>query len=342
MTTTANSGWTLNELAERAGAELKGDGSRRVTGFSTLTDAGSDDLAFLANPAYLKHLTSTNAAAVLVSPEHADQCPTNALVLKNPYLGFALLSSCFARTPQQATVGIHPSACVSESAVIGENVSIAAHTVIGDNVRIGDGSIIGPGCFIGDDSELGAEALLYANVTIYHGVMIGERVIIHSSAVVGGDGFGFAHDGRQWVKIAQIGGVTIGNDVEIGASSSIDRGALGDTIIGNDVKIDSQVQVAHNVQVGDHSALAGCVGVAGSTKIGRGCLLGGGVGLGGHIEIADGVTLTGMSMVTNSIPEPGVYSSGTGVLPNAQWRKSVVRFRQLDSLAKRIGKLEKS
>lgn len=342
MNTSSTKGWTLGELAEKAQATLKGDASRRVIGFSTLQDAGPDDIAFLANPAYLKHLENTRAAAVLVSAEHADACPTNALVLENPYLGFAILSSCFARTEQMFEKGIHPSAIISDSAELGEDVSIGPNVVIGAHVRIGRGTRIGAGCFIGDDTEIGEEGLLYANVTLYHGLMIGKRVIIHSSAVVGGDGFGFAHTGKNWVKIAQIGSVIIGNDVEIGACSSIDRGALGDTVIGNDVKIDSQVQVAHNVQVGDHTALAGCVGVAGSTKIGRGCLLGGGVGLGGHIEIADGVTLTGMSMVTNSIPEPGVYSSGTGVMPNAQWRKSVVRFRQLDSLAKRLNKLEKS
>lgn len=342
MNTTASSGWTLGELARLAKAELKGEADRRVTGFATLVDAGPDDIAFLANPAYLKHLAGTRAAAVLVSPAHAAECPANALVLDNPYLGFARLSSCFARTEQTTTAGIHPSAVISDTAELGEGVSIGPNVVIGERVRLGNGVKIGPGCFVGDDSEIGDDGLLYANVCIYHGVSIGDRVIIHASSVVGGDGFGFAHDGRGWIKIAQIGSVVIGNDVEIGASSSIDRGALGDTIIGNDVKIDSQVQVAHNVQVGDHSALAGCVGVAGSTKIGRGCLLGGGVGLGGHIELCDGVVLTGMSMVTNSIREPGVYSSGTGVMKNGEWRKSVVRFRQLDSLAKRLNKLEKS
>ncbi|ANF59504.1 UDP-3-O-(3-hydroxymyristoyl)glucosamine N-acyltransferase [Halotalea alkalilenta] len=342
MKKTATIGLSLNELASLSGATLRGDGERQVTGFATLVDAGPDDIAFLANPAYLKHLAGTRAAAVLLRPEHVEACPTNALALDNPYLGYAKLSSCFDRFARATEGGVHPTAVISDSAVLGEGVSVGPQVVIGDHVRIGARVRIGAGSVIGDDCEIGEDGMLHANVTLYHGVMVGARAIIHSGAVLGGDGFGFAHDGRGWQKIAQIGGVVVGDDVEIGSCTSIDRGALGDTVIGDDVKIDSQVQIAHNVHIGDHSALAGCVGIAGSTRVGRGCLLGGGVGLAGHLEIADRVQVTGMSLVTNSILEPGVYSSGTGAMPNALWRKNAVRFKQLDALARRVSKLEKS
>ena len=236
---------------------------------------------------------------------------------------------------------MHPSAVVDPAATLGERVEVGPNAVIGAGVTLGDDVIIGPGCVVGADTTIGAGSRLHANVTVCHGVVIGARAILHSGCVIGGDGFGFAHDGARWHKIAQLGGVVLGDDVEVGSCSSIDRGALGDTLIGNDVKIDSQVQIAHNVQIGDHSALAGCVGIAGSTKVGKHCMLGGGVGLSGHLTLCDGVQVTGMSLVTNSISEPGVYSSGTGAMKNAQWRKNAVRFKQLDDIAKRLVRLEK-
>jgi len=201
--------------------------------------------------------------------------------------------------------------------------------------------VVGAGSVVGADSVLGDHTRLHANVTVCHGVVIGQRVILQSGCVIGGDGFGFAHDGGQWHKIAQLGGVVLGDDVEVGSCSNIDRGALGNTVIGNDVKIDSQVQIAHNVTVGDHSALAGCSGIAGSTHVGKHCMLGGGAGVAGHLTICDGVQITGMSLVTNSIHQPGVYSSGTGAMRNAQWRKNAVRFKQLDDIANRLSRLEK-
>ncbi|MDR5867197.1 UDP-3-O-(3-hydroxymyristoyl)glucosamine N-acyltransferase [Halomonas koreensis] len=333
---------TLAEIAARLGAVLQGDGERAVRGLATLRDAGPDQVAFLANRAYLKDLPGTRAAAVLLHPDHAGTCPTACLTLDNPYLGYAELSRLFDPLAGREAPGVHASAVVAEDARLGEGVAVGPQAVIEAGAELGDGVVVGPGCVVGADTRIGEGSRLHANVTVYHGVVIGARVILHSGCVIGADGFGFAHDGRRWHKIAQLGGVVIGDDVEVGSGSSIDRGALGDTVIGEDVKIDSQVQIAHNVQIGDHSALAGCVGIAGSTRVGRHCMLGGGVGLSGHLTICDGVQVTGMSLVTNSIHEPGVYSSGTGAMDNAQWRRNAVRFKQLDDIARRLHRLEKA
>jgi UDP-3-O-[3-hydroxymyristoyl] glucosamine N-acyltransferase len=341
MNRDAATSYTLGELAERLDARVVGDANVRVSGLSTLTDAGSTDLAFLANRAYLKYLAETHAGAVLVHPEHGESCPCPRLELDNPYLGYAKLSRLFDPLVNQSSRGVHSTASVSPTAIVGERVEIGAYCVIEDGVEVADDCVVGAGSFVGADTRIGKGSRLHANVTLYHGVVVGERVILHSGCVIGGDGFGFAHDGKQWEKIAQLGGVILGDDVEVGSCSSIDRGALGDTLIGNGVKIDSQVQIAHNVQIGDHSALAGCVGIAGSTKVGRHCLLGGGVGLSGHLTLADGVQVTGMSLVTNSIHDPGVYSSGTGSMSNSQWRRNAVRFKQLDEIAKRLTRLER-
>ncbi|ATJ84195.1 UDP-3-O-(3-hydroxymyristoyl)glucosamine N-acyltransferase [Halomonas beimenensis] len=333
---------TLAEIAARLGAGLQGDGERLVRGLATLRDAGPDQVAFLANRAYLKDLPGTRAAAVLLHPDHAETCPTACLTLDNPYLGYAELSRLFDPLAGREDAGIHPAAVVADDARLGEGVAIGPQAVIESGVELGDGVVVGPGCVVGADTRIGEGSRLHANVTVYHGVVVGARVILHSGCVIGADGFGFAHDGAGWHKIAQLGGVVLGDDVEVGSCSSIDRGALGDTVIGEDVKIDSQVQIAHNVQIGAHSALAGCVGIAGSTRVGRHCMLGGGVGLSGHLTICDGVQITGMSLVTNSIHEPGVYSSGTGAMENAQWRRNAVRFKQLDDIARRLHRLEKA
>ncbi|WP_444678529.1 UDP-3-O-(3-hydroxymyristoyl)glucosamine N-acyltransferase [Halomonas sp. E19] len=332
---------TLQDIADRLGARLVGDGSRRLSGLATLKRAGPDQIAFVANRSYLKDLAATRAGAVLLHPEHAASCPVDRLELDNPYLGYAQVSRLFDPILAQPSGGIHASAVVAEDVAIGERVEIGPNAVIEAGVELGDEVVIGAGCFIGAGTRIGAQSLLHANVTVSHGVSIGRRAILHSGCVIGGDGFGFAHDGRGWHKIAQLGGVVLGDDVEVGSCSSIDRGALDDTVIGNDVKIDSQVQIAHNVHIGDHTALAGCVGIAGSTRIGRNCLLGGGVGISGHLTICDGVQVTGMSLVTNSIHEAGIYSSGTGAMHNAQWRKNAVRFKQLDDIARRLTRLEK-
>lgn len=341
MTRSAIPKMTLGDLAERLGARLVGDAARQVTGLATLDAAAPGEVAFLANRAYLKDLPGTRAAAVLLHPQHAESCPVDRLELDNPYLGYAAASRLFDPLAGREPTGIHPSAVVDPSATLGAGVEIGPLAVIEAGARLGDDVSVGAGSVVGADTTIGAGSRLHANVTVYHGVVIGRRAVLHSGCVVGGDGFGFAHDGSRWHKIAQLGGVVLGDDVEVGSGSSIDRGALGDTRIGDDVKIDSQVQIAHNVQIGEHSALAGCVGIAGSTKVGRHCMLGGGVGLAGHLTLCDGVQVTGMSLVTNSIHEPGVYSSGTGAMSNAQWRKNAVRFKQLDDMAKRLARLEK-
>ncbi|MGM0784651.1 MAG: UDP-3-O-(3-hydroxymyristoyl)glucosamine N-acyltransferase [Pseudomonadota bacterium] len=336
-----SSGFTLDALAERLGARIQGDGSRRVYGLATLKDAGPRDVAFLANAAYLKDLAATGAAAVLIEPEHAEACPVARLVLDNPYLAYAQLSQLFDPFLARPTGGVHASAVVAEDAVLGDGVEVGPNAVIEAGVVLGDEVVVGSGSVVEAGARIGAGSRLHANVTVCRGAVIGARAILHSGCVIGGDGFGFAHDGGRWHKIAQLGGVVLGDDVEVGSCSSIDRGALDDTVIGNDVKIDSQVQIAHNVRIGDHSALAGCVGIAGSTRVGKHCMLGGGVGLSGHLTICDGVHVTGMSLVTNSIDAPGVYSSGTGAMPNAQWRRNAVRFKQLDDIARRLSRLEK-
>ena len=332
--------YTLQQIADALGGTLRGDPSAEIHGLGTLQAAQPGQLAFLANPQYARYLADTQATAVLLTEDQAAGCSVHAIVLDNPYLGYARLSHWFDRAPR-AEVGIHPTAIIDPSARVDASASIGPRVVIEAEAVVGARAVIGAGSVVGARSVVGADSRLWANVTLYHDVRVGERCIIHSGAVLGADGFGLANARGQWVKIAQIGGVVLGNDVEVGANTTIDRGALEDTVIGDGVKLDNQIQIAHNVRIGDHSAIAACVGIAGSTTIGRHCVFGGGSGVGGHLEIADQVQLTGMTMVTRSLKEAGVYSSGTGVEANKDWRKSVVRFRQLDEMARRLRELEK-
>lgn len=335
-----NKQWTLGELAQRLGAELVGDETCVIVGLNTLKEALHNQLSFLANSAYRSQLPESRAGAVIVSPADAPLAPGNKLVAANPYLCFAMASQLFDDRPVLAPT-IHPTAIVADSAVLGNNVAVGPRAVIGEHCHIADNCEIGAGTIIGDHSVLGEGCLLHANVTLYHNVQLGARVRVHSGAVLGSDGFGFAPTAGRWHKIAQLGGVRIGNDVEIGANTCIDRGALGDTVIGDNVIIDNLVQIAHNVQVGSGTAMAACVGIAGSTRIGKHCILAGGAGVAGHLEITDGVQLMGMAMVTGSITEAGAYASGTSHLPLKEWRRAVARFRQLDPMAKRLQQLEK-
>ncbi|WP_434591852.1 UDP-3-O-(3-hydroxymyristoyl)glucosamine N-acyltransferase [Pseudomonas sp. R4-83] len=330
----------LGQLAEFLGATLRGDPEQQITGLATLQEAGPAQLSFLANPQYRKYLAGSQAAALLLKEADAEGFAGNALVVPDPYLAYARLSHLFDPKPK-APVGIHPSAVIAADAVVDPTASIGPFVVIEAGARIGAQVTLGAHCVIGARSEIGEGGWLAPRVTLYHDVRIGKRVVIQSGAVLGGEGFGFANEKGIWQKIAQIGGVTIGDDVEIGVNTAIDRGALADTVIGNGVKLDNQIQIAHNVQVGDHTAMAACVGISGSTKIGKHCMLAGGVGLVGHIDICDNVFLTGMTMVTHSITEPGAYSSGTAMQPAAEWRKSAARIRQLDDIARRLKQLEK-
>ncbi|GFM85954.1 UDP-3-O-acylglucosamine N-acyltransferase [Pseudomonas cichorii] len=330
----------LGQLAEFLGATLRGDKDKNITGLATLQEAGPDQISFLANPQYRKFLVDAKAAAVLLKPADAEGYAGDALLVPDPYLAYARISHLFDPKPK-AVAGVHATAVIADDAQVDPTASIGAYAVIESGARIGANVTIGAHCFIGARCEIGEGGWLAPRVTLYHDVRIGKRVVIQSGAVLGGEGFGFANEKGVWQKIAQIGGVTIGDDVEIGVNTAIDRGALADTRIGNGVKLDNQIQIAHNVQIGDHTAMAACVGISGSTKIGKHCMLAGGVGLVGHIEICDGVFITGMTMVTHSITEPGSYSSGTAMQPAAEWRKSAARIRKLDDMARRLQKLEK-
>ena len=332
--------FTLGQLATRLGATLKGDSELLITGLATLQDAGAGQLSFLANAQYRKYLADTQAAAVLLTEADAEGFPGNALIVANPYLAYAELSHAFDRKPQ-GVVGVHPSALVAADASIDPTASIGAYAVIESGAQIAAGVTVSAHCFVGARSVIGEGGWLAPRVTLYHDVRIGRNVVIQSGAVIGGEGFGFANEKGVWQKIAQIGGVLIGDNVEIGANTTVDRGALSDTVLGNGVKLDNQIMIAHNVQVGDNTAMAGCVGISGSTKIGKNCMIAGGVGMVGHIEVCDGVFVTGMTMVTRSITEPGSYSSGTAMQPANEWRKSAARIRQLDDMAKRLQQLEK-
>ncbi|KTC12839.1 UDP-3-O-(3-hydroxymyristoyl)glucosamine N-acyltransferase [Pseudomonas viridiflava] len=330
----------LGQLAEFLGATLRGDQDKDINGLATLQEAGPDQISFLANPQYRKFLIDTQAAAVLLKPADADSFAGDALLVPDPYLAYARISHLFDPKPK-AAAGIHPTAVIADDAVVDPAASIGAFAIVESGARIAAQVTVGAHCFIGARCEIGEGGWLAPRVTLYHDVRIGKRVVIQSGAVLGGEGFGFANEKGVWQKIAQIGGVSIGDDVEIGVNTAIDRGALADTRIGNGVKLDNQIQIAHNVQIGDHTAMAACVGISGSTKIGKHCMLAGGVGLVGHIEICDGVFITGMTMVTHSITEPGSYSSGTAMQPAAEWRKSAARLRKIDDMARRLQKLEK-
>jgi UDP-3-O-[3-hydroxymyristoyl] glucosamine N-acyltransferase len=332
--------YRLGEIAKALGAELRGDPEARVSGLATLQAAGPDQLSFLANPAYARHLVDTRAAAVILSPVAAGDRLNNVLLLENPYLGYARLSHWFDPAPV-APPGIHPAAVVDASAIIATSASIGPNAVIEADVVIGEQVVIGAGCVIGARTSIGSGSIIRARVTLAHDVVMGQRCHILSGAVIGSDGFGFANEKGEWHRIAQLGRVILGDDVEVGANTTIDRGALDDTVIGNGVKLDNLIQIAHNVRIGDHSAMAAMVGIAGSTRIGSHCVFGGASGVAGHLEIANGVHLTGMTLVTGDIREPGVYSSGTSADTNRRWRKNAVRFRQLDALARRVKELEK-
>ena len=334
-------GLTLGELAQQLGVELRGDPAVRLSGVATLRGARAGELSFLANPRYRKQLATTRASAVVLAQADAPHCPVATLVANNPY-------ACYARAarllyPQAAlTPGIHPTAVVGPQARVDASASIGAHCVVEAGAVIGPRVYLGPRCLIGAGVSIDADSRLLAAVTVLAAARIGRRVVLHPGVVIGSDGFGMAWDDDHWEKVPQLGSVRIADDVDIGANTTVDRGSLDDTVIEAGVKIDNQVQVAHNVVIGAHTAIAGCVGISGSARIGRHCTLAGGVGVVGHLEICDHVQVTGMSMVTRSIRQPGTYSAGTPLMPNAQWRRNAVTMKHLDALARRIRALEKA
>ncbi|MCG3146370.1 MAG: UDP-3-O-acylglucosamine N-acyltransferase [Gammaproteobacteria bacterium] len=319
---------TLKELAERTGAALRGDAGITITGIATLDRAQAGDLAFLYNRRYRRFLSVTSASAVLLTPADAGDCPVAALVMDNPYLGYARAAALLApKLP--VSPGIHPTAHVDPTARVEASASIGPHAILEAGVAIGEQVVVGGNAIIGRDTRIGDYTIVKPGARLYHGVTVGRRCLIHSGAVIGADGFGFARDGTQWVKIPQVGGVHIGDDVEIGANSTIDRGALKDTVIEDGVKIDNLVQIGHNVRIGAQSAIAGCTGIAGSATVGRRCLIGGAVGIAGHIEICDDVTVLAKSGVHKSIRKPGVYSSGWPVQEARTWHRYLAAIARL-------------
>ena len=332
--------YSLGEIASRLDLRLIGDPDCQIQGLGTLSSAKMGDISFLSNISYLRQLAKTSASAVIVEESQADLVPTSALIAEQPYVAFAYVSQLFAKQSEVAA-GVHASASVADSVSLGEGVYVGANAVIEDDVEIGANSSIGPGTFIGRGVRLGERCRLHAQVTLYHEVRIGSRVNIHSHAVIGADGFGFAFDGERSIKIQQLGAVWIGDDVDVGAGTTIDRGAIEDTIVEDGVKIDNQVQIGHNCHIGAHSVICGCTAIAGSAKIGRYCVLGGASGMVGHLSLADGVQVSAMSLVNKSITEPGTYSSGTGQMKIAHWKRAIVRFQQLDNIARRLKDLEK-
>ena len=305
----------------------------KLEGIGNLTTANPQQLSFLANPHYLPSLATSQAGAVLTTSEHQGKVAqtTVALIVAAPYLGYASASQLFART--SLFKGIHPSAVIAENVVIGNQVTVGPFCMIGEGVQIGDRSVLDAHVVIEANSSIGTDCVLKSQVVIGHDCVLGNRVRLHAGVSIGSEGFGFAPTSNPsvtgWERIAQLGRVVIGDDVRIGSQTCIDRGAIDDTVIGNHVIIDNLVQVAHNVRIGDGTAIAAQTGIAGSTTIGKRCIIGGAVGITGHIEIADDVTLSGMTMVTKSITKAGSYSSGTAAMPTANWRRAAVRFRQL-------------
>jgi UDP-3-O-[3-hydroxymyristoyl] glucosamine N-acyltransferase len=332
---------TLGQLAIQIGATLEGTIADEllVTGIASLTHASAQEVSFFTNGLYREELAKTKAAAVILASKDRRFCKVPMLIMENPYLGYAKVAALF-NPPRRQPPGIHPTAWVSPQATLDNTVAVCAQAVIQAGVKLGRQVEIGPGCVIEEKVLIGDYCQIHANVTLCTGTRLGQRVIIHPGAVIGADGFGNANDGGQWVKVPQLGGVSIGDDVEIGANTTIDKGSLEDTVIGNGVKLDNQIQIGHNVHVGDHTAMAGCVGVAGSTRIGRYCMIGGGVGIAGHIELVDHVHVTGGSLVFQSIREPGVYSSGMPLETNQHWHRIYRRLRHLDDLAQRLQSLE--
>ena len=332
--------YRLGELAERIGAGLLGDPDTIVDRVATLDAAGPSAVTFLSNRRYRPYLESTQAGAVILAPEFAHACPVPALVLDNPYLGYARAATLLS-PPVEVTPCVASSAVIDSGATVAPTASVGAHCVIEAGASVGAGTCLGAGSFLGRGSSIGPHGRIAARVVICDGVHIGARAIIHPGVVVGADGFGIANDDGVWVKIPQFGGVRIGDDVEIGANTTIDRGALEDTVIENGVKLDNLVQIGHNVHIGAHTAIAACSAVGGSARIGSRCTIAGAVSIAGHLEIADDVHLTATSAVPNTIREAGVYSSGMPIQENRVWRRNIARLRQLDDLARRVRAMER-
>lgn len=336
--------FSLSEIVSRLGGELHGDPALRISRIGPLQGADASTLSFLANPKYRSQLADSGAGCVIVSPAAAEDARARgaAIVTPDPYLYFAHLTQWWAQALRPpAAAGVHPSAVVEPGAQVDPSASVGPLAFVGEGARIGAGAVVGPQCHVGARAQVGEGTRLAAQVTLHEGCVIGARGIVHSGVVIGADGFGFAPEAGRWVKIEQLGGVRIGDDVEIGANTCIDRGALDDTVIADGVKLDNLIQVAHNVQIGAHTAIAGCVAIAGSARIGAHCTIGGASGIVGHIEIVDRVHVSAFTLVSRSIRQPGHYSGSFPFDDNASWEKNAATLRNLHALRERVKALEK-
>jgi UDP-3-O-[3-hydroxymyristoyl] glucosamine N-acyltransferase len=334
-------GLTLGELAVRFGCELRGDPAIAIDRVATLAGAAPGALAFLANPQYRRQLESTRASVVLLNASDAARCTNPALIHPDPYATFARIATLLY--PQPPVIGgIHASAILDPGARVDPSASIGALAVLGAGVHIGARAQVGAGCILGPEVRVGADTRLAARVTLLRGVTLGERCIVHPGAIIGADGFGFARERGGWTKVPQIGAVRIGDDVEIGANTTIDRGAIEDTLIENGVKLDNQIQLGHNVRIGAHTVIAGCTGVSGSTHIGQRCMIGGATAIAGHLQICDDTVISGSSNITRSIARPDMYSSTLAAEPARIWRRLAARFKRLDKEAARLTRLERA
>jgi UDP-3-O-[3-hydroxymyristoyl] glucosamine N-acyltransferase len=328
---------TLAEIVARLGGEALGDAGTPLTGVATLDSAGPGQLAFLSNPKYRARAASSRAGAVIVGPGDRDATSGPRIVADNPYAYYARAVALF--NPVRAvTPGVHPTAVVDAGARVAAGAEVGPYAIIAAGCVVGEGALIGAHCSLGEGVAIGAGTRLNPHVTIYAGCSIGSRCILHSGVVIGADGFGMAREGGSWIKIPQVGGVRVADDVEIGANTTIDRGALDDTVIEEGVKLDNQIQVAHNCVIGAHTVVAGCTGISGSVTIGRDCLIGGGVGIVGHLSICDGVTVSGFTLVTKSITRPGTYTSAMPFMPHSEWLRNAAHLRHLDDIARRVPK----
>ena len=336
-----SAGQMLSELARLTGAVLEGDGNVVVERVATLEKATASDIAFLANPRYRAQLAATRAGAVIVDPEAARATPLPKLVSPNPYAVYARVAA-ILHPPVPPSPGIDKTARVEGGARVASTASVGAYAVVGANAAIGERAVVGAHCVIGADAQIGADAVLDPRVTIYPRCVVGARTLIHSGAAIGADGFGLAFEDGRWRKIPQIGRVVIGDDVEVGANTTIDRGAIDDTVIGDDVKLDNQIQIGHNCVIGAHTAIAGCVGIAGSTRVGAHCRIGGAAMISGHLEIVDHTVISAATQVYDSIREPGIYTGAFPALPHRDWKQVASQTRRLRELADRVANLERA
>jgi UDP-3-O-[3-hydroxymyristoyl] glucosamine N-acyltransferase len=326
---------TLRDIVDRLGGEAVGEVPSPLVGVATLDSAGPGHVSFLANPRYRSRLATTRAGAVILAAADRASARGPCIVTPNPYAYYARAVALF-HPPRAPRPGVHASAVIDPSARIDPSAEVGPHVVIGAGSKVGAGAVIGAGCFLGEGVAVGEGTRLVARVTIYDGCTLGARGLVHAGAVIGADGFGHAPDGGSWVKIPQVGSVRIGDDVEVGANTTIDRGALDDTVVGDGVKLDNQVQVGHNVVIGEHTVIAGCVGIAGSTTIGKRCMIGGAAGFIGHLGVCDGVTVSAMTLVTKSITKPGTYTAGMPMMEHADWLRNAAHLRRLDALAGKL------